>query len=162
MRNIGADEINIPYEYRQVAAEQRSVYGIKAPSAESMTAFSNDPMFTQSDMALAMPIEGSGFGGGDVSIEQGMDSFLYKGSFTWSKDQARGTDIKTMNLPFDLISASQGDMQSTKFRQMTYYRTDMEVRVQTNGTALQYGALLMQWLPLCDKTRTLVSHDDLS
>ncbi|APG77948.1 hypothetical protein [Jingmen picorna-like virus] len=160
--SIHLPKIDVAYETRQIIASQRSVLGVEAAVAESMTAFSEDPIFTQDQMALPMPVEGSGFGGGDVRFEEGMDSFLYKTSFQWTISQSNGTDIATYNLPFDLLRVAQGDMQTTKFRQMTFYRSDLEVRVQTNGTALQYGCLLMQWLPLCDKTRTLQTVDDFA
>ncbi|BAV31557.1 polyprotein [Picornavirales Bu-3] len=78
----------------------------------------------------------------------GVESFLFKDSFQWTTTQQYGDVIAQYSLPIELLEKSASDSQAVAMRSNTYWRSDLEVRVQTNGNNFQCGRLIASWYPL--------------
>ncbi|QCX08934.1 polyprotein [Posavirus 12] len=127
--------------------------------AESMTSMNTNMEMGSQFVPATQPTDGSGMQGSDQGFDLGLDSFLYKMSFEWTKDQAEGSILLTLDVAKDLVSTANGDLQAMKFAMFTYVRSDVEIRFQTNGNQFQQGALYAFFMPLVNPEYTPTIQD---
>nr|AWU65954.1 MAG: polyprotein [Husavirus sp.] len=160
LRANGIDELTMVYASRRTVAlrtaESGSDFGLVA---QALTNYADTPDKQDADVPLSMPVDGSGMGGDDQGFNEGTDAFLYKKQLTWSKSQTKGTVVASYEVPFDLLTSKDLDLQTTKMRSFQYMRADFEFRFQTNGNSFQQGMLIAYFLPLSKKTETTRLED---
>lgn len=84
-----------------------------------------------------------------MSMEFTLESHIYRGSFTWTTDQAPGTIIGQVLAPFQILSlGSQSNIQNMSFERFIYWQGDVSLMLQVNGTPFLQGALALFWFPL--------------
>lgn len=87
-----------------------------------------------------------------MDLNIGADSFMRVGSFTWSSTDVIDKELWSARLPGDLITTSI--MQAVPFQYSRFWRGDVELTFQINGTPFMAGGLVVYFNPLKDKTYT--------
>lgn len=75
----------------------------------------------------------------------------YVGTYSWTTAQTAGTNIVSYNAPNELWMPSS--VNHIPFSIFRYWRGNIVVGIQVNGTRYHSGKLLMYWVPLLPKTR---------
>jgi hypothetical protein len=84
-----------------------------------------------------------------MDIDYAMNSFVYRGNFEWSTDDALGANLYTVDAPFGVLnSLNTGTIQNMAFKNFIYWRGNVELMFQITGSPFIQGILVARWIPL--------------
>lgn len=79
----------------------------------------------------------------------GLESTVYRDSFEWKVSDIAGVAIKTIDVPFGLLSLGDSDnVQNMPFDRFLYWNGDITLTFQVNGTPFMCGMLAVYFMPL--------------
>lgn len=79
----------------------------------------------------------------------GLESTLFRDSFEWKVSDIPGVAIKTIPVPFGLLSLGDSDnVQNMPFDRFLFWNGDVKLTLQVNGTPFMCGMLAVYFMPL--------------
>jgi len=86
---------------------------------------------------------------GAMDIHFGSESRVYRGQFDWVTSDVPGVPIFSTDLPFGVLALGDADnVQNMPFDRFVYWKGDIEISFQINGTPFQQGLLVAYFVPL--------------
>lgn len=99
---------------------------------------------------------GRAVGQKSLDLKYGVNSDVVRTSYTWKSAQRPGSNVAVLKIPQDLLSLTDDcantNIQDMPFNNYMFWRGNVRVTIQTNGSAFQQGLLLVYFYPLAAAT----------
>ncbi|APQ44512.1 polyprotein [Rasavirus sp.] len=156
LRKVGCREYAVVGCYEQQiicasrTAESELSFLVLPEGPDTLTSFQESAVDHEDTMPISGSMIDSTMATQEMPLTIGVDSFVYRDSFTWSSSQAKGTVLKSYDVPGGVLGLSNlGNLQNMPFDRMHYWRGGVELKFQINGTLMMQGLLCVYFMPLC-------------